>query len=230
MPTQLDILFEDNHLLVVNKPPLLATMGAEPGMSSLYIEAKQYIKEKYSKPGNVYLGIVSRLDSFVSGVIVLAKTSKSAARISEQIRRGTVEKTYWAIVPDRLAEDAGVLEHLVYKDDGLRRMIGIDPKSARQHPDAKIARLAYRKIGQHQNLAMVEVRLETGRKHQIRVQFSEIGCPVVGDRKYDSELGFPKGIALHSKSLKFDHPTLKSELSFDALPPTCWNLERFGIR
>ena len=182
----LKVIYEDNHLLVIDKPAPLATMGAEAGQPSLAEMAKDYLRVKYNKPGNVYVGVVSRLDAFVTGVIVLARTSKAAARLTDQFRRRTVEKTYWAIVADPLPDQAGTLEHHVFKNDARHRM-EVAGRRDQLPPDAKLARLKYQVIASDQQRSLVEVKLETGRKHQIRVQLESIGCPVVGDRKYGSE-------------------------------------------
>ena len=230
--SDLKVLFEDNHLLVIDKPPLLATMGTREGDDSLLEQAREYIREKYSKPGNVYLGVVSRLDSFVTGVIVFARTSKAASRLSEQFRSRTVMKKYWAIVPDNLPSPAGTLEDRVVKDESRHRMIVVDP-SAKENGD-KVARLHYRTIGNSTSnssmpLALVEVELETGRKHQIRVQLEHAGCPIIGDQKYGSDAPFKKGIALHSRKLVIEHPTKKTAQSFQSEPPSWWNLDRFTL-
>ena len=137
----IEVIYEDNHLLVLNKPPLIATMGAEEGASSLLEEAKTYLKQKYNKPGNVYLGVVSRLDAFVSGAIVFARTSKSASRLSDQFRRRKVTKLYRAIVPSGILADQGLLENWIYKDDANHRMrcAHSDDRS-----DAKLGRLTYK--------------------------------------------------------------------------------------
>ncbi len=127
--TQLKVIFEDNHLLVVDKPPLLATMGAREGDDSLIEQARAYLKHKFNKPGNVYVGVVSRLDSFVSGVIVLARTSKAASRLSEQFRNRSVVKKYWAIVPDQLSTDSGQLEDRLFKDESRQRMVALKKDS-----------------------------------------------------------------------------------------------------
>ena len=227
MPEPLQVIYEDNHLLVVNKPALLATMGVSTGETSLVSLAKQYLKQKYQKPGNVYLGVVSRLDSFVSGVTVLARTSKAAARLNEQFRNATVEKIYWAIVPNSLPSERGVLKNWLVKDDRQRRMITVEKNHAR-FDEAKEARLKYEVIGKHLNQCLVKIRLETGRKHQIRVQFEAIGCPIVGDRKYNSPASFRSGIALHSRRLGIAHPTSKKRMSFETLPGDWWQLDRFG--
>jgi len=225
MSHSLKILFEDNHLLVIDKPALIATMGVAEDEPSLLKEAKAYLRRKYNKPGNVYLGVVSRLDSFVSGAIIFARTSKSASRLSAQMRAGTIKKKYWAIVPDRLSKRNGTLEHYVFKDDSKHRMFA----SPYQSPDSKKARLHYRTIGTWNDQCLLEIDLETGRKHQIRVQFSQVNCPIIGDRKYDSTYSFEKGIALHCRSLHFEHPTQKTGITVESKPPGWWNLDRFGI-
>lgn len=225
MSRPLEILFEDNHLLVINKPALLATMGVSENEPSLVKLAKVYLKDKYNKPGNVYLGVVSRLDSFATGAIVLARTSKSASRLSEQIRLRKIVKTYWAIVPSEMPMDSGTLENWVFKSEAKKRMYASDE----EREDSKVARLKFRTLNVVGKFRLIEIDLETGRKHQIRVQFSHLGFPIVGDRKYDSELAFSKGIALHCRSLKFQHPTKKTPVTVDANPPSCWKIERFRI-
>ena len=230
----LDVIFEDNHLLVLNKPPLIATMGAEPGQPSFLEQARDYIRHKYNKPGNVYLGVVSRLDSHVSGLIMFARTSKSASRISAEIRGHRVEKVYRALVPAGVLPPSGTLEDWVYKDDTSRRMRCVaEEKSPLRptDPPPKLARLSYRRIAtdHHRDLELLEVQLDTGRKHQIRVQLANQGCPIVGDTKYGSPLPFPKGIALHCFRLGLLHPTLKTELKFEVPPPQNWQLANFGV-
>ena len=219
----LDVIYEDNHLLVVNKPARLPTMGTKQGDPSLIDAAKNYLKRKYDKPGNVYLGVVSRLDAFVSGVIVLARTSKAASRLNEQFAGGTVNKVYWAMVPDD-CPDSAQLEDWLVKDEDRHRMIPIED---RQQPGAKRAVLHFRRIGRSGNLSLLEINLLTGRKHQIRVQLSSRGYPVVGDRKYGSPISFKRGIALHSRSLTIQHPTRKQEMTFECVPPGYWQVERF---
>lgn len=222
LPNFPEILFEDNHLLVVNKPAELATQGAAPGQPSLADRAKDYLKEKYQKPGNVYLGVVSRLDAMVTGAIVLARTSKAASRLSEQFRSRTVEKTYWAIIPDRLTEMSGQLVDCMRKNEARHCMMTC-PK---EHPQAQVARLRYHALhrlpGQRR---LIEIQLETGRKHQIRVQFSSRNCPILGDRKYNSTDAFPQGIALHARRLEFSHPTTGERLKFVARLPASWPRE-----
>jgi 23S rRNA pseudouridine1911/1915/1917 synthase len=231
--TKLNILFEDNHLLVINKPPVLPTMGARQGDDSLINQARHYIKQKYNKPGQVYLGVVSRLDSFVSGVIVLARTSKAASRLTEQFRSRSVEKKYWAIVPDHLPSDTGRFEDWLAKDETRHRMIVVNADVANKI-GAKIAKLQFTAIGVNEQknghrFRLIEIELETGRKHQIRVQFEHAGCPVVGDRKYGSQHPFKRGIALHSRKLVIEHPTQKVLQSFQAETPSWWNIDQYAI-
>ena len=214
------ILYEDNHLLVVIKPAGLATMGVEKSRESLLEQAKQYLKAKYTKPGNVYLGIVSRLDAPVSGVLVLARTSKAAARLTEQFRSRAVDKTYWAAVEGSVQPAAGKLIDHVRKDERHRRMHIARPSDA----DAKEARLRYRTLQSHAQGSLLEVELETGRKHQIRLQLAHAGHPILGDRKYGSRRPFAHGVALHARRLEFDHPVQHNRLEFIAPLPPAWRM------
>jgi 23S rRNA pseudouridine1911/1915/1917 synthase len=212
------VLFEDNHLLVIVKPAGLPTMGVAEGCPSAVTEAKRYLKQAYDKPGNVYLGVVSRLDALVSGVLVLARTSKSAARLSEQFRESQPEKTYWAAVETPPDPASGSLMHWLLKDDRQRCMTVVRPHAK----GAQRARLSYRLLRGLPSASLVEVQLETGRKHQIRLQLAEIGCPILGDKKYGSKRPFPAGIALHSRRLAIEHPTKKTRLEFIAPLPAAW--------
>jgi 23S rRNA pseudouridine1911/1915/1917 synthase len=221
MPTyqgQLAILYEDNHLLAVNKPAMLPTMGVEEDRPSLLVLAKDYIKQKYQKPGNVYLGIVSRLDAPVTGVVLLAKTSKAAARLSESFRSREVEKTYLAAVEGVPIEPAAVLEHHLRKDERHRKVHVTNESAA----DAQVARLQYRMLASSSHMSLLEVELETGRKHQIRVQLAQIGHPIVGDRKYGGEAAFGEGIALHAHRLKLEHPVKREAIVIEAPVPAGW--------
>lgn len=217
MPPRLDVLYEDNHLLIVNKPAGLPTQGAAEGEPSLCELAKQYLKAKYQKPGNVYLGVVSRVDAFVTGAVVLARTSKAASRLSEQFRTQAVEKTYWAIVEQPPQPPTGVCEDWVSKDDDAHLMRVVTASSAGQK-----ARLTYRTLKSTAAGTLLEVRLETGRKHQIRLQLSDRGWPIVGDRKYGANTTFPVGIALHSRQLRLDHPVRHEPLDVVAPLPAYW--------
>lgn len=219
----LEVLYEDNHLLVVNKPAGLATQGVAEGTASVLTRAKSYLKQKYKKPGNVYLGVVSRLDSTVSGVVVLARTSKAADRLTKQFQSGEVGKTYWALVDAAPQPAEGELSHWVLKDDRQRRMTIVPPRTR----GAQHARLNYRTLGAEKLGTLVEVQLLTGRKHQIRLQLSESGCSILGDRKYGCRKVFAdQAIALHCVRLELAHPTTKKPLSFSSEPPPTWKLSK----
>ncbi len=219
----LEVLYEDNHLLVVNKPPGLATQGVIEGVPSVVTLAKEYLKRKYKKLGNVYLGIVSRLDSTVSGLLVLARTSKAADRLTKQFQSGAVEKTYWALVDSVPQPPSGELSHWLLKNDRQRRMEIVPPRTR----SAQHARLKYRTLGKEKLGTLLEIRLLTGRKHQIRLQLSTIDCPILGDRKYGSRRPFAESaIALHCVRLALDHPTTHERKEFTCPPPAAWRLQR----
>jgi len=219
----LEVLYEDNHLLVVNKPAGLATQGVAEGAPSVLTRAKQYLKQKYKKPGNVYVGVVSRLDSTVSGVLVLARTSKAADRLTKQFQSGKVEKVYWALVERAPAPAAGELSHWLLKNDRERRMEVVQPRAR----GAQHARLTYRQMSEEKLGTLVEVTLHTGRKHQIRLQLATIHCPVVGDRKYGSRRPLAAdAIALHCVRLAIEHPTTKKRIEVKSAPPACWKLKK----
>jgi 23S rRNA pseudouridine1911/1915/1917 synthase len=214
----LDVLYEDNHLLALNKPAGLATMGVAANVPSLLNLAKEYIKHRYQKPGNVYLGAMSRLDAPVTGVVLFARTSKAAARMTQQFRTREVEKRYWAMV-EGVAPATGQLVDFVIKDERHRKM-----HVARAGQEgAQEARLSFRRLQQWPTRSLVEVTLETGRKHQIRLQFSSHSLPVIGDRKYGSTVAFSSGVALHSRELRFEHPTKGEEITLLAPLPKSWN-------
>jgi 23S rRNA pseudouridine1911/1915/1917 synthase len=221
--SKLSILYEDNHLLVVLKPAGIATMGVSDDRPSLFALAKDYIKRRYHKPGNVYLGVMSRLDAAVSGVVVFARTSKAAARLTEQFRTHAVEKVYWAVVEGRLQPPAGSLADQLSKDEPHHRMQVVAAAS----PGAKSAKLTYRKLAAVNGQTLVEIKLETGRKHQIRLQFAHHGHAILGDRKYGSQTGFPSGIALHARRLAVVHPVKGERMVFEAPLPDVWH--RWGV-
>ena len=214
----LDVLYEDNHLLVVNKPAMLPTMGVDDDRPTLLTVAKEYVRRKYNKPGNVYLGIVSRLDAPVTGVVLLARTSKAAGRLSEQFRERDVEKTYWAVVDGRVEPSEGRLVDFLRKDERHRKMHVTSPST----PDAQRAELTYRVLKSDGVNSLVEVQLLTGRKHQIRLQLSHAGLPIVGDRKYGSTRPFAAGNSLHSRRLAIEHPMSKIKLEVEAPLPASW--------
>lgn len=223
MPAPLEILYEDNHLLAINKPVDLVTMGVTADRPSLLALAKDYVKHRYQKPGNVYLGAMSRLDAPVSGVVLFARTSKAAARLTEQFKTRAVEKTYWAIVAGEVHPAAGECHDWMIKDERHRRMHLARPKT----PGAQEARLTYRRLQIFRFGSLMEITLETGRKHQIRLQLSERGFPVLGDRKYGSNSPFAAGIALHSRRLVFQHPTQNTQIELVARLPPVW--KKLGV-
>jgi 23S rRNA pseudouridine1911/1915/1917 synthase len=214
----LDVLYEDNHLLAVNKPAMLPTMGVAEDRPSLLAVAKKYIRGKYAKPGNVYLGIVSRLDAPVTGVVLLARTSKAAARLTKLFRERDVDKTYLALVEGDVEPPSGDLVHFLRKDERHRRM----HVTGAQTPGAQRAELSYRILTKFKELKLLEIQLLTGRKHQIRVQLAAAGWPVVGDRKYGSRQPFPTGIALHARQLAFEHPVRTMAVTIEAPLPSAW--------
>lgn len=212
------ILFEDNHLLIINKPADLPTMGVAADCDSVVTLAKEYLREKFNKPGNVYLGVVSRLDARVTGALLIARTSKAAARLNDAFRTGQVEKIYWAVVPAVPEPASDSCVNWMRKDERHRRMHVCNP----QADGAKEARLSYQLLERLGSQALLRVQLETGRKHQIRVQLAHRKLPIVGDRKYGSPLPFD-GIALHCRRLALQHPVRKTALEVEAPLPPSWN-------
>ncbi len=220
----LNVLYEDNHLLALVKPAGLPTIGVAEHEPSLAKLARQYLKARYRKPGNVYLGVTSRLDALVSGVVLFARTSKAAARLMEQFRGHTVEKIYLAVVEGFDLPARATWEDWIAKVEARRRMEVVGP----EHPGAQLARLAVRKVAATVDASLVEVHLQTGRKHQIRLQLASRGHPVVGDRKYGSQRDFAAGIALHSTRLTVDHPTRHESMTFACPPPATWRVFDWG--
>lgn len=220
----LNVLYEDNHLLVINKPAGIATMGSTAGTTTLVTAAKAYLKHTYQKPGNVYLGVVSRLDAPVTGVVLFARTSKAAGRLSEVFRRREVDKTYWAVVDSgrspaaRRLPDAGELENWVRKDESQRKMVICTEGDC----GAQLARLRYRTISERGHQRWLEIQLLTGRKHQIRVQCAARGWAILGDEKYGSNHSFARGIALHAARLRVPHPIGSRTMNFEAPVPAYW--------
>lgn len=204
------VIFEDNHLLVVEKPidmPVQEDISKDPDLLSW---CKQYVKEKYNKPGNVFIGLVHRLDRPVGGVMVFARTSKAASRLSEQIRNGEVKKTYLAVVEGILEKKSGMLVHKLLKDE--RKNI------VRVSEIGKESELSYDVVSSRDNMTLVKIQLITGRSHQIRVQFQAIGHPLVGDAKY-GENSSDQPIMLWSHELAFRHPTKQETVSVSSVPP-----------
>lgn len=205
-------------MLIVDKPSGLPTMGVQADRASLVNVARDYIKQKYAKPGNVYLGVVSRVDTLVSGAVVFARTSKAAARLTEIFRERDVRKTYLAAVEGQLAGESGEWSDWLWHDDAAHRIRVVAENSA----DAKLATLAWRLQRRLVGATVVTVDLHTGRKHQIRVQFASRGHAILGDAKYGARSHFSPGIALHSWKLAFEHPVRHVSIDVEAAPPASW--------
>ncbi|MEI8211650.1 MAG: RNA pseudouridine synthase [Planctomycetota bacterium] len=212
------ILYEDNHLLIVNKPADWIVQGASTDQRSLLESSKIYIKSKYHKPGNVYLGVVSRLDAPVTGAVPFARTSKAAARLSQQFRDRTPTKLYWAITEGIPNPIEGRLEHWLVRNDNDHVTRVTQQESTPAHRSI----MEYRVLRGHHGQAWLEIRLITGRKHQIRCQLSAIDCPILGDALYGAVDPFAQGIALHCRQLMIQHPTLNSTVSVVADLPIYW--------
>lgn len=209
------LIYEDNHLLVVSKRPGEIVQGDKTGDEPLSEALKGYLKEKYQKPGNVFLGVVHRLDRPVGGLVVFAKTSKGLSRMNELFRRGEVQKRYWAIVTARPPKESDTLEHyLVRNEQQNKNYVAQRP----DRPGAKLARLSYRLLASGDRYHLVEVELHTGRHHQIRCQLAAIGCPIRGDLKYGAARSNPDGsISLLSRRTTFVHPV--SGIALDLTAP-----------
>ncbi len=218
---KLDILYEDNHLLVVNKPAGIVTMGAESG-PTVHSLAADYLKRTYHKPGRVYVGIVSRLDAMTSGVLVLARTSKAASRLVPQFAgkedSTPAVKIYLAAVEGEWDSDQGLLVDYLRKNDHAKRTKVVDSQAR----GAKLARASYLTLARNDESSILAVQLLSGRKHQIRVQLAERGHSVIGDRKYGAKSKFAIGVALHSWRLQIIHPTGRQPMRFEAAPPDSW--------
>lgn len=212
----LEILYEDNHLLVINKPSGLLSQGDQTGDKPLIEHCKDYIKKKYNKPGAVFLGLVHRLDRPTSGVIVFARTSKALSRLNEQFRVRKVSKIYWALVKKDFDPPSNSLIHWMIRNPEKNKSKAY-PKEV---PSSKKAILHFTIKQKLEHYVLLEVRLETGRHHQIRAQMSALGAPLLGDVKYGAKRSTPEGeFGLHARSLEIDHPITKKKILFKANPP-----------
>jgi 23S rRNA pseudouridine1911/1915/1917 synthase len=218
MTPPLEILYEDNHCLAIAKPSGVSSAHFQGQDQTLDRTVKEYLKDKYHKPGQVFLGVVHRLDKPVSGVLLFARTSKAAARLSEQFREGTIEKTYWAIVEGSLARAAGSLEDWLLRDREQKRVEVVEPRT----PGAKQSLLHFQRRGEYNGLTWLEVRPQTGRTHQLRVQLAHHGHPIFGDARYGSVHTFESGIALHARALTFLHPIRYEPITLTAELPALW--------
>ena len=216
------VVYEDNHIIVVNKTASEIVQGDKTGDTPLSETVKQYLKEKYNKPGNVFLGVTHRLDRPVSGLVVFAKTSKALSRLNDMFRNGKVKKTYWAIVRNRPQELEGELTNWLVRNEKQNKSYAYD----KEVKDSKKAVLCYKTIGHSQNYHLLEVDLKTGRHHQIRCQLAKMGCPIKGDLKYGSPRSNPDGsICLHARRIAFVHPVSKESIEIEAPVPSgnLWN-------
>ena len=216
------VIYEDNHIIVVSKTASEIVQGDKTGDTPLSELVKHYLKEKYNKPGYVFIGVTHRLDRPVSGLVVFAKTSKALARLNEMFKNGDVHKTYWAIVKNCPQETEATLEHYLVRNEKQNKSYAYD----REKPGAKKAILHYKLIGHSENYFLLEVDLKTGRHHQIRCQLAKIGCPIKGDLKYGFPRSNPDGsICLHARRVSFIHPVSKELIELEAPLPegNLWN-------
>lgn len=203
----MDILFEDNHFIAVNKSSSDLVQGDKTGDKSLDTSLKEYLKQKYNKPGNVFIGVAHRIDRPVSGVVLFAKTSKALTRVNKMFSEGEIKKVYWAVVKNKPEKDAGKLHHFLLRNEKQNKSYCYSDEVK----NSKEAKLDYRLLAKSDKYFLLEIDLKTGRHHQIRSQLAYIGCPVKGDLKY----GYPRsneggGISLHARSIEFTHP-IKNE-------------------
>lgn len=210
------VVYEDNHIIVVNKTASEIVQADKTGDTPLSETVKQYLKEKYQKPGNVFLGVTHRLDRPVSGLVIFAKTSKALTRLNEMFRTSEVKKTYWAVVKNAPQEPEGELVHFLVRNEKQNKSYAYD----KEVPNSKKAILHYRLIGHSENYYLTRSRFKTGRHHQIRCQLAKMGCPIKGDLKYGSPRSNPDGsICLHARRVRFIHPVSKELIELEAPLP-----------
>lgn len=220
--SSINILYEDNHLIALNKSVSDLVQGDNTGDKSLDIKVKEYLKDLYKKPGNVFLGVIHRLDRPVSGAVVFARTSKALSRMNKLFQEKKVHKKYWAIISENPPVEEGRLNHFLVRKPNLNKSFAYTTEKK----GSKEASLSYRLMGRTKKYFFLEIDLHTGRHHQIRCQLAKIGCPIKGDLKYGSRRSNPGGgISLHAREIKFIHPVLKEELKIIANPPKdiLWN-------
>lgn len=221
----MNVLYEDNHIIAVNKAAGEIVQGDKTGDKTLCDAIKAFLKEKYAKPGNVFVGLPHRLDRPVSGIVVLAKTSKALERLNEMFRTGAVKKIYWAITKECPAKPEAELECWIYRNEKMNKSFAY-PKEVK---GSKKALLHYRHIAASQNYNLIEVELKTGRHHQIRCQLASIGCPIKGDLKYGAKRSNPDGsISLHARYVEFIHPVSKELIQITAPLPADKLWQSFG--
>lgn len=210
----MEIIYQDNHLLVVNKPSGQLVQGDHTGRATLLDEAKAWLKEKYKKPGNVYLGLVHRLDRLASGVVVLARTSKAASRLSTEIRTHRPRKIYWAQAEGKTPQKGSWTDYL-QRQKFHSKVVAPE--------EGKESKLTFKRLRYQKGISLVEIHLITGRYHQIRVQFAHHGFPLLGDKRYGSTFPFgDDAIALHAREMHIRHPTKGDEMHFSVEPGKKW--------
>lgn len=211
------VVYEDNHIIVVNKTASEIVQADKTGDTPLSETVKQYLKEKYQKSGNVFIGVTHRLDRPVSGLVIFAKTSKALTRLNEMFRTNAVKKTYWAVVKNAPKEPEGELVHFLVRNEKQNKSYAYE----KEVPNSKKAVLDYRLIARSDYYYLLEVDLKTGRHHQIRCQLAKMGCPIKGDLKYGAQRSNPDGsICLHARRVRFVHPVSKELIELEApLPP-----------
>lgn len=212
----MDVVYEDNHLIIVNKRCGEIVQGDKTGDRTLADDVKAYLKEKYAKPGNVFVGVAHRLDRPVCGLVVLAKTSKALSRLNDMFRKGEVHKTYWALTKSCPKLEEATITHWITRNERQNKSYAHD----RPTREGKEATLRYRLLSRSQNYSLLEVELLTGRHHQIRCQLAHIGCPIKGDLKYGADRSNPDGgISLQSHHVEFEHPVSHQLISITAPLP-----------
>ena len=212
----MDILFEDNHIIAINKTNSDLVQGDKTGDETLADKVKLYIKDKYSKPGDVYLGVTHRLDRPVSGVVLFARTSKALTRLNNMFKEKEIKKTYWAIVKEKPPKAEDTINHYLVRNTKKNKSFAYD----KEMKDSKNASLSYKIIASSDKYQLLEIDLHTGRHHQIRSQLAKIGCPIKGDLKYGFSRSNPDGgISLHAREITFVHPVKKESVTIKANPP-----------
>lgn len=210
------VLYEDNHIIIVNKTVSEIVQGDKTGDKPLSETVKEYLKEKYNKPGNVFCGVTHRLDRPTSGIVVFAKTSKALTRLNEMFKNKEISKTYWAVVKEVPRQPEGTLRHYLVRNEKQNKSYAYD----KEKPNSKLAVLHYKLIARSDKYNLLEIDLETGRHHQIRCQLAKIGCPIKGDLKYGADRSNPDGgISLHARKISFIHPVSKTLIEVVAPVP-----------
>lgn len=210
------VLYEDNHIIIVNKTVSEIVQGDKTGDKPLSEIIKEYLKEKYNKPGNVFCGVTHRLDRPTSGIVVFAKTSKALARLNDMFKNKEISKTYWAVIKETPKQTEGTLRHYLIRNEKQNKSYAYDSEK----PNSKLAVLHYQLISRSDKYNMLAIDLETGRHHQIRCQLAKIGCPIKGDLKYGADRSNPDGgISLHARKISFIHPVSKEPIEVTAPVP-----------